>query len=157
MFIKLCNLGRDAEVRYAQGGKAVASLALAYSIGFGDQKRTQWIEVSLWGERAEKMAAHLTKGTKLLLTADDLEVEVFDKRDGSTGAKLKARVVNLEFVGSRQDKQGGQGQFNQLAPANQPNSQAVTGHANNYAKQSQGGGSWDDDIPFMRLHPMEGG
>ena len=141
MFIKLCNLGRDAEVKYTQGGKAVASLTFAYSIGFGEQKRTQWIEASLWGERTEKMSAHLKKGTKLLLTADDLEVEVFDKRDGSQGAKLKGRVVNLEFAGSRQDNHE-QGKLNQPSPVN---------------KTQRSSGGWDNDIPFMRLHTIEGG
>ena len=161
MFIKLCNLGRDAEVRHTQGGKAVASLALAYSVGYGNNKRTQWLEASLWGERAEKMAPYLTKGTKVLLTADDLVVEVFDKRNGATGAKLTARVVDLEFAGGRQESQGqgrGKGQFSQASQSNLSQNQGVTGHANTkQAPQEPMSDDWENDIPFMRLYPMAGG
>lgn len=39
MFIKLCNLGRDAEVRFTSSGTAVTSFPCAYSIGYGDKKR----------------------------------------------------------------------------------------------------------------------
>ncbi|RXJ70759.1 single-stranded DNA-binding protein, partial [Veronia nyctiphanis] len=62
MLSVLCRLGADAVLRTTPGGQRVASLSLAYSIGYGENKQTQWIDGSLWGNRAEKLVPHLTKG-----------------------------------------------------------------------------------------------
>ncbi|MBU6955117.1 single-stranded DNA-binding protein [Hahella sp. HN01] len=102
MFIKLCALGRDAELRYTPSGQAVATLALAYSIGHGDNRRTQWIDGALWGDRAISLEPHLTKGTKLVVTADDLELEQFTKGDGTPSAKIRCRIVKVDFASPKQ-------------------------------------------------------
>jgi len=137
MLIQLCNLGRDAELRYTPGGKAVCNLALAYSIGWGDNKKTQWIDGALWGDRAEKLASHLTKGSKVLIYADDVELEEYQKNGGGTGSKLKCRISNIEFAGNAQ-QQGQQAPAQQQqAPKPAPAQNAPAGFNN-----------FDDDIPF---------
>lgn len=98
----LFRLGRDAEVRFTQSGEPVAGLSLAFNYGRKDadgKQPTQWIEASLWGKRAESVAQYLTKGTLIYATLEDPHVEVYDKRDGGQGAKLVARVSNIEFTG----------------------------------------------------------
>ena len=155
MFIKLCNLGRDTEVRFTQSGKPVATLACAYSIGYGDNKKAQWIEAALWGDKAEKLAQYLTKGTKILLTADDVELEQYQKNDGSTGAKLRCRVIDIEFAGSKQDSQQQQQPAQQQKPQQNAYAQQK-GQARPQPQQQQQGGygantddGWSDsDIPF---------
>ena len=148
MFIKLCNLGRDAELRYTRDNKPVLGLALAYSVGYGQNKRTQWVDGTLWGERAEKLSPHLTKGTKILIHGDDLELETYPKNDGGQGAKIKCRIVNIEFAGGAQNQDGNQQQpaqqaqqQQQAAPQQQPAPQLSVA-------QSQGFDNFDDDIPF---------
>ena len=152
MFIKLCNLGRDAELRYTRDNKPVLGLALAYSVGYGQNKRTQWVDGTLWGERAEKLSPHLTKGTKILIHGDDLELETYPKNDGGQGAKIKCRIVNIEFAGVAQ-YQGGQGTPQQGAPAAQPQcAQQAPAQAQPRAApaQNEPGGfdEFSDDIPF---------
>ena len=107
MLAKLVRLGRDAEVRYTAKGDPVASLAMVYDVGFGDNKRGQWIDGTLWGKRAESLGPYLTKGTQVVLYADDVELEQFMKKDGTPGAKLKCRVSDLSLVsgGPSVDKQ----------------------------------------------------
>ena len=137
----LFTLGRDAELRSTAGGDPVANLALAYNYGKkgADNKRpTQWVEASLWGERAEKLEEYLTKGSQFLFVVDDLHVETYDKRDGGTGVKLVGRVVDLEFT---------RGGSNDRAPAPAP------APANRRApapapRASSGFDDMDDDIPF---------
>ena len=150
MFIKLCNLGRDAELRYTKDSKPVLGLALAYSVGYGQNKRTQWIDGTLWGERAENLAPHLTKGAKILIHGDDLELETYQRNDGGQGAKIKCRVVNIEFAGSRQD--GGK-PASQGAPTGQPQgAQQAPSQAQSQAAPAQnepaGFDEFSDDIPF---------
>jgi len=64
------NLGRDAELRYTQGGTAVATLNLATTERFNDkngqrQEKTEWHRVVLWGKTAESLAEYLTKGKQI--------------------------------------------------------------------------------------------
>jgi single-strand DNA-binding protein len=71
---------------------------MVYDVGFGDSKRGQWIDGTLWGKRAESLGPYLTKGTQVVLYADDVELEQFMKKDGTPGAKLKCRVSDLSLV-----------------------------------------------------------
>ena len=101
----LCRLGRDVDLRYTADGQPVANLALAFEYGRKgpDGKRpTQWIDASLWGKRAESLAPHLPKGTRLAVTLDDVHVETFQRRDGTEGSKLLGQVSSIEFAGSSQ-------------------------------------------------------
>lgn len=101
MFSVLCRLGADTVVRTTPNGQSVASLSLAYSVGFGEKKQTQWLDGQLWGERALKLAPFLTKGKQLLVHADDVIAEVYERRDKNIGCTLKARIVNIEFTDDR--------------------------------------------------------
>ena len=136
MLAKLVRLGRDAEVRYTPKGDPVASLAMVYDVGFGDSKRGQWIDGTLWGKRAESLGPYLTKGTQVVLYADDVELEQFMKKDGTPGAKLKCRVSDLSLI-SGQSQQAPQQQRQQQQQARQQAPQ-----------QQQGQGEEFEDIPF---------
>lgn len=138
MFMKLIRLGRDAEVRYTQSGTPVAGIAGAYDIGWGDKKRTQWIDCSLWGERAEKLGPHLTQGSAVVIYADDLEVEQFTTKAGELRSKLKCRVANLEFAGGKQERQELPQQARQMPKQNQYQA----------SQDFQAPDDLDDDIPF---------
>ncbi|AZQ13284.1 single-stranded DNA-binding protein [Shewanella khirikhana] len=102
MFIKLCRIGQDAITRYTPQGTAVTVISCAYSVGYGEHEKTQWIEAEYWGERGQKLAEKLTKGRQILLTADDVYIDTFTKADHSTGFKLKCRVVGIDFTSGSQ-------------------------------------------------------
>ena len=153
--IGLVRLGRDAETRYTSSGDPVCSFSGAFNYGRkGDDGRTpsQWVEFTLWGNRAESLAPYLLKGTQLFVVASDAHIEVFDKRDGSQGAKLVARVDDVQFAGSRADREeGGDQQRPAAAPA--PRAAAPAPRAAAPAQRAApktGGGfdDMDDDIPF---------
>lgn len=90
-FSAIGRLGRDAEMRYTQGGKAVLGFALAVDKGWGDRKQTVWFDCSLWGDRGEKLAEHLKKGDRIGVTGE------FGTRehDGKTYLTLDVRDVTL--------------------------------------------------------------
>lgn len=58
-------IGRDAVTRFTSNGKPVAGWSLAVDTGFGDKKTTTWLDCSLWGDRAEKLAQYILKGDRL--------------------------------------------------------------------------------------------
>lgn len=64
------NLGRDAELRYTQGGTAVATLNMATTEIWNDkdgkkQEKTEWHRVVLWGKQADSLAEYLVKGKQI--------------------------------------------------------------------------------------------
>lgn len=133
----LARIGKDAEVRYTPGGAAVANVSLAFTYGKkgDDGKRpTQWVDASLWGQRAESLAPYIKKGGQIVAYLEDVSIQTFTKGDGTQATKMVARLVDLEFVS------GGEQASSQPKP--QPRPQA--------APQSQGSGfdDMDDDIPF---------
>jgi len=133
--IGLARIGRDVEVRYTPAGKAVANISLAFNYGqrVDGQQPTQWIDAALFGDRAEKLASYLTKGTLLCVTLDAPHIETFTKRDGTAGSKLVAMVAALEFAGGGKERE----QTPASAPASKP------------AAQLPGGvQDMTDDVPF---------
>ena len=147
MLAKLVRLGRDAEVRYTPKGDPVASLAMVYDVGFGDSKRGQWIDGTLWGKRAESLGPYLTKGTQVVLYADDVELEQFMKKDGTPGAKLKCRVSDLSLISGQSQQQSPQQQYQQQAPQQHHQQQQARQQApQQQVPQNQG--EEFQDIPF---------
>lgn len=114
-------VGKDAELRHSPDGTAVINLALAYNYGRKGEdgnRPTEWVDASLWGQRAESLAQHLTKGTSLDVVIEDVHMETYQKRDGGSGAKLVGRILAIEFAGN---KPQGQAQPQQRqAPAQAP-------------------------------------
>lgn len=103
MLIGLCRLGRDSELRYLQDGTPVLGLALAYNYGKKDDKGnrpTQWIDASLFGERATKLQSYLVKGQQINAVIEDVRIEQFTRRDNTVGNALRGRIVTVEFAGS---------------------------------------------------------
>jgi single-strand DNA-binding protein len=129
----LARIGKDAEVRFTPGGTPVANVSLAFTYGKKgeDGKRpTQWVDASLWGQRAESLAPYIKKGGQIVAYLEDVSIQTFTKGDGTQATKMVARLVDLEFVS------GGEQASSQPKPKAAP-------------AQQQGSGFEDfDDIDF---------
>src|SRR5690606_13633713 len=113
-FKDLVRIGKDAHIRYTQGGKAVTSFSAAFDTGWGDNKQTVWLDCSLWGDRGEKVAHMLTKGTQVMIEGDIGTREY----EGKTYITLK--VSEFKFAGggrSEGERRPQQRQERQSAPA----------------------------------------
>lgn len=100
MFIELIRLGKDAELKQA-GQTEILSLYAAYDVGFGDKKKAQWIGLTMFGKRAAQVAHMMTKGTLIMATMDEVQVEEYNGK-----SYLKAKLVEFKFAGGKkQDSQ----------------------------------------------------
>ncbi len=135
MFTKLVRLGKDSELKATSTGKQLLIVTAVYDVGYGDNKKPQWIEAVLWGDRGAKMAQYFTKGTQLVLTLDDVESEGYQSQraENGVGSKLKAKIVSFDFAGKPQHSQ--QQTAPQPAPQQAPQPPA-------------GFDDFNDDIPF---------
>ena len=102
----LARIGKDAEVRFTPGGTAVANVSLAFTYGKkGDdgKRQTQWVDASIWGQRAEPMAPYLLKGKQIVAYLEDVYLQTYTKGDGTQSTKMVARLADLEFVSDNSD------------------------------------------------------
>lgn len=164
------NLGRDPEVRTTPNGAKNVSFTIAASgrrrrSDQQDQDNTTWFRVTAWGENADRLErvvqqGYVAKG-RLLYVEGQLEQQQFTGNDGQQRTSLEVTLSDWQFVGSRQDGQGGGSQ--QGGYQNQQGGQADYGNQNSYGGQNYGGNSYGsgssdnfdtedpsgmDDVPF---------
>ena len=104
MMIKLVRIGKDAELRSANG-KPVLSLSVVYDVGYGANKKSQWLNLAMWGAQAEKTVQYFTKGKQLVVRVDDVHIEEYNGKSG-----LKGTLVSFEFVQDGQRESAPQAQ-----------------------------------------------
>lgn len=79
------NLTRDPELRYTQGGRALASFGLAvnrrYQVQGEWQEDTSFFNVVAWGDLGENVAASLNKGNRAIVFGR-LEQREYENREG---------------------------------------------------------------------------
>lgn len=139
MFTKLVRIGRDAEMKYLSTGTAILEMSVVYDIGFGDNKKPQWVKLAMFGARAEKLAEHFKKGTQIVATMDDVKSEAWLK-NGEPTSTISAKLVEFEFAGGGAGAaQGNQNAPQQNRPQQAPAQQAPAyqQHAPQHAPQSQ--------------------
>ena len=69
-FKELVRIGKDAVTRFTPAGKSVTGFSAAFDNGWGDNKKTVWLDCNAWGERYGKVAEYLTKGTQIVVSGD---------------------------------------------------------------------------------------
>ena len=120
------NLTRDAELRQTQSGMAVLGFGVAVSERVKNSQTGEWedhpnfVDCTMFGTRAEKIAQYLTKGTKVAIEGK-LRYSSWEK-DGQKRSKLEVIVDEIEFMSSQQQSAPQYQQAPQYAP--QPQYQA---------------------------------
>lgn len=129
------NLTKDVDVRYTTGNeqKAITRFTVAVNDGYGDDKRTSFIPVVVFGKQAENCEKYLSKGSKVGVTGK-LQTGSYEK-DGRTIYTTDVIANRVEFLSSNGEKHA----------ENANNGVTSGGFAN-----TDGGfmALTDDDIPF---------
>lgn len=96
-------LGRDATVN-AAGETKVINFSVAVNVGYGDKKKTIWIDCSRFGDKVG-VADFLKKGTRVLVEGEP-DIRTYQTKDGNTAASFTLRVTELELlVGEKKGEQ----------------------------------------------------
>ena len=136
------NLGRDPEVTYTAGGKAICKFSIACSETWKDksgqkQEATEWVNIVMFDKLAEIAGEYLKKGSQVYVEGK-VKTNVYEK-DGE-------KKYSTSFVCHEMKMLGGKQEGGQPSP-----SQGSKTSAKDYAKASTGSASadqFDDDIPF---------
>lgn len=124
-------LTRDPELRHTRSGTAVAVLRIGYTThrkqGGEWQEHSNYIDVELWGARAESATRHLRKGRQVAIDGR-LEWREYETRTGDRRQTHTIIADSIEYLadGCRPDQRPGDDPAHALAV----------------------GATADDDIPF---------
>jgi single-strand DNA-binding protein len=109
------NLGRDPELRYTQGGQAVANFTLATNERFSSkdgekQERTEWHRIVAWGRTGELCAQYLAKGRSVYLEGR-LQTREWEDKEGQKRRTTEIVATTVQFLGGRGEGGGGSAGF----------------------------------------------
>ncbi|MFY9142103.1 single-stranded DNA-binding protein [Sulfuricurvum sp.] len=107
------NLTRDIELKYAQGGSAIANTAIATSRKFtvnGEKKEeTCFVDITFFGRSGEVANQYLRKGSKILVEGRLKFDQWVDQTSGQKRSKHSVIVETMQMLDSRGEggSQGG--------------------------------------------------
>jgi len=91
-------IGNVGSVKFFDAGKMpVLNINIATSRRIGEREFTDWVSAKVWGERAEKLKEHVSKGMKLLVRGR-CEAKAYKRDDDTLAGELVLHVDTLEFL-----------------------------------------------------------
>lgn len=102
-------VGRDGEFRVTSTGKEVLSFSVAVDSGFGQNKKTTWTRVFVWGKRGEALAKYIIKGNQIGVVGE-VSLNEYTAKDGTTKYTLDVNASDVTLIksGSPQAEQATQ-------------------------------------------------
>lgn len=96
------NLGADPDMRYSAGGEPILRFNVASTFGVRDregtwQDKTEWIQVVIFGKRAESLQAMLHKGMRVVVLGR-MTVKPWLDRSNNPRAGLEVVADDVEFM-----------------------------------------------------------
>jgi len=96
-------LPRDAELKEV-GDYKVCNFSIGSNVGYGDNKKTLWIDCAIWGKQGEALVQYLQKGQQVFVDGE-ISTREYEK-DGVNKTALTLRVNNLDFGASPKNADG---------------------------------------------------
>lgn len=100
-------LTRDSELRYTNGGMAIAKFSIA--VNRRTKKVDQWVDeasffdCSLFGKSAEGVSQFLSKGQQVAINGSLVQSRW--EQDGQNRSRVEVMVNSLTLLGSKSDEQ----------------------------------------------------
>ena len=95
-------MGRDSELSFIAGsGKAI----LKFSVGvsrWGKDNGTDWMNCVMFGDRCEKLAQYMVKGTKVIVEGS-LKLDSYENKEGEKKYTTDIMVNNVEMIGNKKE------------------------------------------------------
>ena len=105
------NLGRDPELRYTPSGRPVATFTVAVNQSQKNQQSGEWIEstdwfrVSIWGDRGERAAENLRKGSRVFVDGR-FRTREYEANDGQKRISLDITADTVLGLDKREQAEG---------------------------------------------------
>jgi single-strand DNA-binding protein len=137
------NLGKDPEVRYLEGGTAVAKFPLATSETYKNKEgqkvdSTEWHNIVMWRGLAEIAEKFLKKGS-LVYIEGKIRTRAYDDKEGNKRYATEIIADSMTMLGRRTDETSHTTTNTEFQKQTQETPSVVP------ASNEQAGG---DDLPF---------
>jgi single-strand DNA-binding protein len=143
--VLLGHVGKDAELRYTNNGKPVATFSLATSEGWKDangtqQERTTWHNIVAWDRLAEICGNYVKKGKQVYIEGR-IQNRSYDDKEGNKKYISEIVATELILLGGQGGERGG-GETSYGSPNN---------HSQATAAQPVAAEEFDQNIPESDL------
>lgn len=97
-------LVKEPELRYTQTGTAIYSNAIAVDDGYGDNKKTYFIDITAFQKTAENAAQWTFKGQRVIVTGK-LVKRSYDNAEGKKVYVTEVHVQQFEYMDFKEKKE----------------------------------------------------
>lgn len=154
--ILIGNLGKDPEVRYLEGGIAVANFPLATTETFRDKngnknEQTEWHQIVLWRKLAEVAEKFLRKGQQIYLEGK-IRSRTWEDKEGNKRYTTEIFGDSLTIL-TRRDDLNGQTNANYQRPYNNTTSNPTQTQPNYQQQNYQQQQTFNVDATTDPMHP----
>lgn len=155
--ILMGNLTRDPELRVTANGNSICKLGLAtsrvYTTKDGERREeTTFVDIDAFGKQADVISKYMRKGRPIMVEGR-LKLDQWES-DGQKRSKLSVVLESFQFLGSRDDNDGGtSGGYDKSSPPARSAPAAVSAPAASTpaapaANFSNDNDTLDEDVPF---------
>lgn len=141
-------LGKDPEIRYTQGGQAIASFSVATDSKWTNkagekQEKTEWHRVKAWGKLGELAGEYLAKGRQVYVEGR-LETSEYTDKEGVKKYSTEIVANDIQFL----DSKGGDGGGGSRGPRSGGGGPSGGGESGGGGGRGSSEPPPEDDIPF---------
>lgn len=90
------------ELKHTPNDIAVISFTIANDVGFGDNKKTNFLPVVAWRNTAEFVEKYLGKGDLINITGE-LQQRKYTDKDGNNRSVIEIVASKIDFCGGKQE------------------------------------------------------
>lgn len=95
------HLGRDPEIKFTDKGSAVCNFSMATSVGYGENKKTDWHRIVAWDNERNKLATRcserLAKGS-LAFVRGRIQYREYETKDGTKKQATEIVAFDVQFM-----------------------------------------------------------
>jgi single-strand DNA-binding protein len=99
------NLGHDPDAKYTPQGKMVVNASVGVTVGWGDNKRTEWVKLVLWEKSAESFNQIAQKGTTVWVSGTPKLSTWLSKKNEAQG-QMELTVREFKILKGGRPKDG---------------------------------------------------
>jgi single-strand DNA-binding protein len=99
----------DAELRTTASGTTLLKARIASDTGWGEKKKTHWLDAVVFGNRATALEPHLLKGQQVTVIGELEPPRTYESKDGETRVAQSLVVREIALQGGKKSAQSSAG------------------------------------------------
>ena len=103
--ILMGRLTRDPEMRHTNSGTPVTTFSIAIDNGYGDNKRTDFINCVAWNKTAEFVTKYFTKGKMIVIADGRISTRSWETQDGKRAYATEVVAKEVSFGETKSSQQ----------------------------------------------------